>query len=292
MPYNPEILIINKLNDLLNLLDKLSNGHRKQLNSDKWYFRGQADDWQLIPSVFRPNNKRLLEKLYYLERPNYPTNSGNIIEYERNIIRLFLVLADEKGVVIPNYNSETKEKYFSFDCTISGGRQLPKYRIWDTPYHDFLGLAQHYGVPTRLLDWSKSFKIALFFATRNTKDNKSGNYVVWSFMHSRDRHLSGDYAGTLKLLSPPRGTNHNLRAQEGVFTIVSNDHMNDQVWLDHYLGAYLVKIIFPVSICCDILAYLDSEKVTEESLFPDNHSDDKKFLDECSKHLLAGNTQF
>ena len=43
-------------------------------------------------------------------------------------------------------------------------------------YIRWLELAQHYGVPTRLLDWTENALIALYFACES---NKNCDAVVW-----------------------------------------------------------------------------------------------------------------
>jgi hypothetical protein len=52
------------------------------------------------------------------------------------------------------------------------------------PDHDnvleWLALMQHYGAPTRLLDWSYSFWVALFFACENAHPDASSWPAVWA----------------------------------------------------------------------------------------------------------------
>lgn len=44
---------------------------------------------------------------------------------------------------------------------------------------DWLFLMQHYGVPTRLLDWSESPLVALYFALQNTDGGSNNDAALW-----------------------------------------------------------------------------------------------------------------
>jgi hypothetical protein len=88
--------------------------------------------------------------------------------------------------------------------------------IWDS-----LSLAQHHGLATRLLDWTKNPLIALFFATFEIKSTKDSAVYILDF---NDETLN-----TSKIIDPfmmtnsgifyPKGLTSRVISQRGVFSI-------------------------------------------------------------------------
>src|SRR5262245_51635045 len=95
----------------------------------KLWWRGQEQDWDLLPGVYRVGKKYSEEFLTF------------------NFIRR----AQSRHV----------------NCPIRDN------------YPSWLFLMQHYGLPTRLLDWSVSPLIALFFALDNFDFLKGSDAVLW-----------------------------------------------------------------------------------------------------------------
>ena len=79
-----------------------------------------------------------------------------------------------------NNNEELfrKERYYTNDFQSRASILLSSKQPKIDEYASWLTLMQHYGVPTRLLDWSRSPLVALYFAVAD-KENMNKNGSVW-----------------------------------------------------------------------------------------------------------------
>lgn len=107
-------------------------------------FRGQAcDKWPPLPGVLRED---FIQSVYAQNRLDGMTISNitmQIISLERNILKLFR----KEGYSLVNPDT-TDSKWYA--------------------------LAQHHGLPTRLLDWSNSPLVALWMAVEHSADQEDG----------------------------------------------------------------------------------------------------------------------
>lgn len=132
-----------------------------------------------------------------------------------------------------------------------------------------LALAQQHGVPTRLLDWSRSPYVAAFFAfvERLQLGEIGGHVAVWAL--DLNAGCWKKEVGVEIVRAPIRG-NIRLRNQSGMFTILRTPHrcLEEYVEAIGTMDGALICADLPASEAPVALADLASMGITASRLFP------------------------
>lgn len=224
------------------------------------------DAWTVYTSTTKPwfrgqsdSSWDLLPKIY---------RNGSNFEYERELIRDFILHAN--------------------------------HFLEKSPEHEFewLFCMQHYGVSTRLLDWTESYLIALYFAVLDFRNQK--NVAVWilnpwtlnektfyswtvpTYKHpDLNEYLLGDSNDVNRIVSAkypvalrPNRSTPRIIAQKGVFTIHGSDQsplntIINEINEDEVQKINLIKLEINGISKIKILRDLYISGVTHSVLFPE-----------------------
>lgn len=151
-----------------------------QVNHRNWIFRGQRSAaWGLTPSAHRDGDPWFDAELGGAQLQSVPVPDGDRREREAASVMDFTARAATPGYEIPWDSERLRGVDLAPPSTSDVDFPSPHLR-------GIFGLAQHYGIPTRLLDWSLRPLVSAYFAAigaskhiKKTED-ASGRLAVWA----------------------------------------------------------------------------------------------------------------
>ncbi|MBT2773720.1 FRG domain-containing protein [Halomonas sp. ISL-60] len=237
----------NKFTNAIDLFNAIS---RDQRDFPHFVFRGQGcSKYDLEPGITRN-----LDYVAQFHRYNNWLSPGfNYRNFEYEILRNFIKGCDKTGIPIPSDgdglrrvfklvdNSDSVPFCVGFNDDDLEGINAPLE--WpDFNSYSIMIMAQHHGVPTRLLDWTGSILTAMYFASVDgmkrliklkDEDVEGEEISIWGlnakFLND-NRSLYG-----FALIKPPTSLSVNISPQEGCFTtrLGSGDNRVDYILNKH-----------------------------------------------------------
>ncbi|MCV2882157.1 FRG domain-containing protein [Actibacterium sp. XHP0104] len=161
------------------------------------------------------------------------------------------------------------ERERAFDKALEALRNRLEFGGIQPPNGDELaGLAQHYGMPTRILDWSYSPYVSMFFACAGALEAGSRPALYILDVEAMRKNVSSK--SELSIVDYQPAKNERLRSQRGCFTFLKGDFSSiDDFLVSKNLGVPIItKVKVGRAVIKPALEQLFSMDITYERLFP------------------------
>src|SRR5262249_44811339 len=138
-------------------------------------------NWDLRPSAFRGPDKLLC----HISTPWAEWDNQTQMAVEADTLTRFVEEADQAGLSLPGNLAEIYQRLHEphWPNRVTKGDlvfEWPSPGVWPV-----VALAQHYGVATRFLDWTRLPTVACYFAAVDVmQHNRVGELAVWAFSTS------------------------------------------------------------------------------------------------------------
>jgi predicted RNase H-like HicB family nuclease len=271
--------------------------------SSRFIFRGQSNgNWSLLSNAHRFQkglegsvDTSLLPyapqvhpwQLGVISVIDNETYLGQFIHSEIIAVRIFLENADKLGIPTGlDYSIRSIHSSLINDLL---NRRLNHKDLSipfpDPAWYSGFALAQHHGVPTRLLDWSESALVAAYFAAFDNvpelsgtkrkipKDKKMAIFALNTFDLNNTEEV--------EIIQAPRHSNEFLKAQYGIFTLLPKANeffIKNLRWpnLDEIITSSsnsnvrqsLTRLSLPASEAKELLRLLYSFNISRHHLMP------------------------
>ncbi len=194
-------------------------------DAEGWIFRGQKNAaWDLTPSALRARNalgQQPFTKFKAAQNEEMPPQTlTEQIEHEQQYVLQFAGDASIGGYEIPGDRPELRATEVPMEPHDS--REFPPIE-----HRWIYALAQHYLVPTRLLDWTSRPLVAAYFAAQEAasvarKVARAGRrkLAVWVVSRPFIEQVVSRWDPGAVIVTVPTTSNPNLHAQRGLFTLV------------------------------------------------------------------------
>lgn len=248
-------------------------------------FRGQRDyNWTLQPKAYRDSKAQTIKEQ---------------IEYEIRLLEDFLAECDSTG-------TQTPEHSVAFRKDIKAARNNVETMPYHWPSESFyttIAYAQHYGLPTRFLDWSRNSFAAAYFAASGalnkiieksnepnwSTDKKMSVWVLDTTLLHHFQLAEEDCNHHINLVNVSSGINKNIASQKGCFTVLrhhlshnillpGNEPFDPNFTLENFLEGWnqfnnheiqpLLKLTLPYKEVPTLLSLANNYHISESILYP------------------------